>query len=66
MDLLFSILQKDYYIKMDFLDNMISIPTTSFTVPLNDLLNLKKIKILSMYYSYKYVKKIVGSHFFLC
>jgi hypothetical protein len=45
MDLLFSILQKDYYIKMDFLDNMISIPTTSFTVPLNDLLNLKKIKI---------------------
>ena len=45
MDLLYSVLSKDYYIKMDFLDNMIPISTSSFIIPLHDLINLKKIKI---------------------
>ena len=46
MDLLFSILPKDYYVKIDFLDHMDSIYTLSYLKSVKDLnSDFKKVKV---------------------
>lgn len=46
MDLLFSILPKDYYVKVDFLDHMESVCTISYLKNVKDLINnFKKVKV---------------------
>ena len=46
MDLLFSILPKDYYVKIDFLDHMDSVYTLSYLKSLKDLIsNFEKVKV---------------------